>query len=581
MPSLPSPISRTSRFLPRLLGSHAATLIVLVATLAMVPELAAGLIVTDNFRFNLTWPEQFVELFRHGHIYPRWLPNSWGGMGSPVFYFYPPLFFWVTSLIDTVTGGTLSSERLVPLASLLLLIASGLSMRMWLRRHCGDRQATLGAIAYMLAPYHLYHFYGTGALAEASTYASVPIVMLALAQLGEGKSRYITVLALAYATLLFSHLPTALLVTLFLIAPYTGLVCTRTARPFRFMVQALTGGLIGIGISAVFVVPALALLPEVSPAALSGPFYRPENWFFWHIRGGIMSARMLLIVPISVAGFLFAAASAFNAKPKPTHRAVWFWPALTTFLVMLIAGLIPFVWKLPGLMLVQFPWRALSLVEFTAVTALAMRPPARSSLILGAAASLAFAYLVLGLIAVHMVGRTWTGQSRTAAEIRADYGGAPEYLPAGTRIDLGTGPDDVRIALPRLPLASAGRSRAYIKAFGMSDGGMVVEITTPVATKLRLRRFYFPHWQIRDGWGHSVPVAPDLHDRVVSFQVPAGHSTFQLVPGTAPYEATGRDVSFIALIILVIVSIAMIPVTSEVRELLTTGKKGRPLVTLN
>ena len=39
-------------------------IIVLVAVLAIISELAIGLSPNDNFRFNLSWPQQFVELFR-------------------------------------------------------------------------------------------------------------------------------------------------------------------------------------------------------------------------------------------------------------------------------------------------------------------------------------------------------------------------------------------------------------------------------------------------------------------------------------------------------------------------------------
>jgi hypothetical protein len=530
-------------------------LIALIATLAMAPELAIGLTVTDNFRFNLVWPQQFVELFRSGHLYPRWLPHSWDGMGSPVFYFYPPLFFWVASIVDTVTAGTLGSERLVPLASLVLLIASGLSMRAWLGSRANEQHATVGAIAYVLAPYHLYDLYGRGALAEASAYASVPLVMLALARLADGRGRFIPVLVTGYATLLFSHLPTALLVTLFLVAPYAALLGTRAANPGRFVTRAVGGGLIGIAVSAVFVVPALALLPHVSPDALSGNFYRPENWYFWHVHAGIMSGRMLLIIPISIAAFLFAAAAAITVRTETSHREPLFWAGLTIFLVMLVAGLIPILWQLPGLRLVQFPWRALLLIEFTTITLLVVRAPSlRNPFALAGGAVLAFAYVALALIANHMVGRTWLGQQRAAAEIRADYQDAPEYLPAGTRIDQGEGPDDVRVVLPRLPLAAAVDAQAKIEAAEAADGGMTVSVDSPKPARLILRRFYFPHWQLHDTAGRPLFIRADPRHKVVTFWAPAGRSVFRLDVGTAPCEAVGRTLSLIGLLVLAVIT---------------------------
>ena len=477
-------------------------------------------------------------------------------MGTPVFYFYPPLFFWVTSLVDTATGGAISAERLVPLASLIILAVSGLSMRAWLAVHSTERRATIGAVAYMLAPFHLYHFYGSGALAEATAYASVPLVALALERLAAGRTRFLSLLALAYAALLFSHLPTALLVSLFLIVPYVALLAAQSARPVPFLATALAGGLIGILIAAIFVVPALTLLPYVSPHALSGSFYRPENWFFWHLRAEIMAARMLLIVPISIAATLLALGAAITVRSKPSRREPLFWAGLTVLLVILIAGGVPPVWKLPGLSLVQFPWRMLVLVEFTTITLLVIvAPPLRNPFTLAGAATLAFAYVALGMVAEHMIGRTWTGQSAAAAAIRSEYQDAPEYLPAGTLIELGQNPDDVHLVLPHLPAASAADADARIGVAQAADGGMTVAVQSPRPTRVKLGRFYFPHWRIRDSSGNEVPVANDPRDRVVSFLAPAGRTTFYLRAGNAPYQLLGGILSLVGCMLLIAIAV--------------------------
>ena len=526
--------------------------IILVAVVALGPELATGLTVSDSYRFNLLWPEQFGELFRSGDLYPRWLPRSWEGMGSPVFYFYPPLFFWVAALVDTLFAGALPPERFVPLASLIVLAASGIGMRAWLTAHVSEPRASLGAIAYMLAPYHLYDIYGRGALAEATAYASVPLVMLGLAKLGENRTQFLPLVALGYGALLVSHLPTALLASLFLIPPYVAFIAARSARRVRLVCLSLAGGLFGIAIAAVYLIPALALLRYVSPEALSGSFYQPESWFYWHLQVGPVGApRMFLIIPASLAALMFAAAAVLATRSARPRSDLLFWAGLTALLVLLIAGAVPFVWKLPGLSLVQFPWRALVLVEFTTVTMLAIRAPSLRNI--GAAAGLlflAFAYWVLLLMAGHTLGRTLSGQVRTAAEIRSKYWDAPEYLPAGTRIVQGGGPDDVKFEVPKLPVASATERNAKIAVSSASDGGMTLDVNSPLPTMLILRRYYFPRWRALDASGQSLPIKPVRGTRVVSFRAPEGHSVIRLTAGTVPYEALGRAVSVLALLSL-------------------------------
>jgi hypothetical protein len=516
----------------------------LVAALAMAPELAIGLTVSDSYRFYILWPDQFGDVFRSGHWYPRWLPLSWGGLGSPNFYFYPPLFFWVTSAFDTITAGALPPERFVPFGSLTLLALSGVTMRSWLSVEVRQDRAFLGGIAYMLAPYHLYDIYARGALAEASAYAFVPVVMLALARIGEGRARYLPLLSVGYAALLLTHLPTALLVTVFLIPPYAALVAARSPRPGQFLCGAIGAGVVGIALAAIYLVPALTLLPYVSPGALSGSFYRPENWFFWHLQPGPMAARMLLIVPVTLAASLFAIGTIRSARARAHNRLPWFWSIMTLVLAIVIAGLIPPVWGLPGLRLVQFPWRALLLVEFTGITMLAIQPPnPRSPAAVGGSLLAAFAYCVLLLMSGHTIERTWSGQKQTAAQIRSRYLDAPEYLPAGTKIVQGQGPDDVTFELPNLPVASATTKDATIKASNAVDGAMVLTVESPVATTVSLHRFYFPHWRLHDASGQTFPIKPDPRQKVVTFRAPAGRSAFRLDLGMAPHGVIARIVS--------------------------------------
>jgi hypothetical protein len=481
---------------------------------------------------------------------------SWNGLGSPNFYFYPPLFFWVTACFDALSGGSLAPERFVPLGSLAFLAASGFTMHSWLKAHVSGARALVGACAYMAAPYHLYDIYGRGALAEATAYASVPVIMLALARLGEGRAQYATLLAAGFAALLFSHLPSALLVSLFLILPYVGLVAAKCARPLAFLVRAGTALGVGVGLSAIYLVPALTLLPYVSSGALTGGFYRPENWFFWHVHAGPMGARMLLIIPLALAAAWFALAS---LAPRPKGRAVQaplFWAGLVLVVVILIAGLVPFVWKLPGLALVQFPWRALLVVEFATITMLAMRfPPLKCPFTLAACFCLAFSYFVLAFMAAHTIARTSRGQQLIAQQIRSHHLDAPEYLPAGTRIVQGETADDVHVELPTLPAASAAAPGARIQVSETADGGMALNVDSPEQTQIMLQRFYFPHWRVHDGSGRPIPVRPDARRRVVTFDAPAGRSSFRLSLGTAPFEMLARFVSLIALVALGILTI--------------------------
>ena len=54
---------------------------------------------SDDGLAHARWYIHFSEQFWAGDLYPRWLVGMNNGLGSPVFFYYPPVPFWLTSLI--------------------------------------------------------------------------------------------------------------------------------------------------------------------------------------------------------------------------------------------------------------------------------------------------------------------------------------------------------------------------------------------------------------------------------------------------------------------------------------------------
>ncbi len=70
---------------------HPAFVLAAASVLLLLPTLVLGTLISHSSPQNLTWASQFAEQFRAGILYPRWMPESFDGLGSPAFYFYPPL----------------------------------------------------------------------------------------------------------------------------------------------------------------------------------------------------------------------------------------------------------------------------------------------------------------------------------------------------------------------------------------------------------------------------------------------------------------------------------------------------------
>lgn len=397
-----------------MLGARQIAVVAIVALVLMTPSLLWGPGAIDSAVYNYVWTKQFGELLGQGVLYPRWLPDSWGGLGSPAFYFYPPLAFYMSGLLDLAGLSTLQA---INGSALLALFASGLTMSAWLRFKGAN---PLWALLYMAAPYHLYDWYARAALAEFSAFIWLPLIALAIEA---PPRRWATpLLAVSFAALIMTHLPVALLTAMGLIAPMV-------LRRREHVASYVLAGAIGLGLSAIYLLPALTLQDHISTAAMTSGYFQPENWAPWGPNAG------LWVVPFALAPLALAVGR---------ER---FWLGLTLFAIAMSLAVIPAVWSLPALNRVQFPWRMLVVVEFAAVTAAALAPPKLIPVAIAFAISLSpYTQLVsLGSLGL----RTHYG-----VEIDRNLPDAPEYLPSGSDLtgvsERNRSPDLSRAAEPTL-----------------------------------------------------------------------------------------------------------------------------------
>ncbi|WP_294394986.1 hypothetical protein [uncultured Sphingomonas sp.] len=338
--------------LTRIFGGRGRFLLLVLLMLGlMTPALIAAPMSHDSFWIDRVWLEQFTAGLRAGNPYPRWLPLSFGGLGAPVFYFYAPLSFHLAGLFGLAGLPTYAALMAAFGAAWL---GSGFAMYAWLKR---DAPAPLvGAGLYMVMPYHVMDFYGRGALAEFCAFALIPLVALGLRRSTEGGGS--ARLALPYAALAMTHLPTAVIVSALLIVP----AAVWYARAdWRKLVPAIQGVTCGIGLAAIYLLPALTLQHHSSVAALwSVRFLQPGSWSILHPQAWPSTSYVLMFAGLALCTALAALVL--------SRRSLPFWPLWTIVVCAIVAGLIPGVWSLPVLKAVQFPWRALALAEFGVVT---------------------------------------------------------------------------------------------------------------------------------------------------------------------------------------------------------------------
>lgn len=510
------------------MGGRAYAILALVALAATAPCLVFGPGAIDSAPYNYVWTTQVAEGLSRGEFYIRWLPRSFEGLGAPTFYFYPPFAFQVSGVFAAVGAGPGYG---ISLAVLTLTLLSGVSMRAWLDGR--SARPLVWACLYMIAPYHLADWYRRAALAEYSAFVWLPLIALAIESWP--KRWAAPLLAATYAALIMSHLPVALLASLFLVAPLAAAAC----MPRRDLHRLAETGLalaVGLALAAVYLVPALTLQPYISDALLWGASYRPSNWAITDASSPVEWPLRSRFVPVVGALVVLAAGAVLVARADRSRKVV-FWGALAIVTAVLALGLPPQLWDLPLLSKVQFPYRILAVTEFAALTAAAMAPPLpRPVLAAGLAIALSAYFRTAEQAALSLQ------HAKAIHQFDAGLPDAVEYLPA--RFTAGGFDPRARIADLRALRGPPVRGPARVMTQN-PNGGLTLRAET--SGTVVVRRFYFPAWRVtRDG--QTVAARPSGAGRLLSFDATPGVYRVDLAP--LPQERWGWAISAAGLVAL-------------------------------
>ena len=522
------------------------------AILLLLPSLLMGTLISHSSPQNLTWAAQFADQFRAGILYPRAAPDSYEGLGGVTFYFYPPLAFWVDALLSVGTFNVLSVSYRLSFAWLILLLASGLVMHAWLKdQTASPRAAFYGALAYMAAPYHLLDHYYRGAFAEFAAYAVLPLVALSIRRIAEGRRFAPLWLAVAYAALPMTHLPTALLVSLTAIPLYVlyrGWHLGAALPAAGFFVRCALSGALGLGIAAIYLVPALTLQDWIPAENFWTPDYRVENWFLltpgrWPERDTTeLVAWFAAAYGIAALGVVMLLARRPASERWQSEPA--FWAFICLLCLSFIAGLLPWFWQLPFAAKVQFPWRLMIVVEFAAITALCLAPwqgRARTTSYIFIAA---LAALAPGLGSMAAGIRLRVGLSQVRADPPQDLN---QFMPARYPQKTGARYADLSLEpLQGVPTIACTPLARTCQATSESFGRLRVELDADTPTTVVLRRFAYPYWRLVP----DLPLTATDPLQLVSFTAPAGHGSFSLTWANVREEKIGWLVSGFSVVLL-------------------------------
>lgn len=534
--------------------------------ISTVPVWLRGMPDAGDAVFHSMWYTNFARQFFAGELYPRWLSEMNDGLGSPVFFFYAPLPYYLTLLFTPFLSGGAYGLRHLGASASLAVVASGLAAYLWLRELADENSAAVAAVLYVWMPYHLgIDLYGRVAFAELWAFVWMPLVLYGVALIRGGRVRFgVAGLALSYAALILTHLPSVLIFSP--IPPLVALSATGAVGRRRATILTLAGMLLGVGLAAVYLLPAMSTQEHVSLADMLPTLYG-ERWL-GPPRFSLRELEAQLSWAALTTFALLACALALSRGGKAdaaARREKVFWLAVASASFLLMTPASDFIWRLvKPLQSIQFPWRFNALLCLAATMLVARAIHSRGGWWRGA-------WKVSALVAACLIVSSWAAFTiwRAAPAVHAGWGAlaevsrkrldarrdAPEYRPASA-------PSTQEAAFAELleRLCRAGEARARVCPVE-GAGEFTIEQWQPREIRLRVvseqgvsfnvGQFYYPGWTAYvDGREH--PLAPSRPDGLLQLALPPGAHELQLrLEKTAP-ETSGELISAASVILLLV-----------------------------
>jgi hypothetical protein len=516
-----------------------------VGTLVMMPALLAGAMRNGiDSIFHARWMQAFATQVWSGELYPRWLLDLNGGFGSPAFFIYPPFSQYVSALLHPLLPDPNSVAFLLGVSAWLAIVISGLACLLWLRHALPQWSAAvlIGALTYMLAPYHLYvDVYQRGALAEIWAFVWPPLSLLQLHRLDRFQPRAMVWLCLSLAGLLVTHAPSVLILfpAYFLYALLLDLQDRRLARTAWLVASCAIACLL----AGWYLATALLHTRYIDMSALFGARATSSNWLIgggaWH-DPAIQRDIYVSVAIQGVIGLACAAIALANSSRK--HVALPLAAILLSIIsLFMMSVLSKTIWDL-GLPInrIQFPWRfalllslacalaaALVVASFPGVTRMAIALP----VLLLLANALLYAFPAEYPVAL-------TSTQPTAPDDPS--WDAREYRLASRK--------EVETAFAAGERARVTNGIGSVNVIEWRPRALKLDVEATTQSVIAIRQFRYPGWTA-EGGASLIESKPYLQ-----IAVPSGHHTIELILSETPEETAGRIASGIGLLILLAIA---------------------------
>ncbi len=191
-------------------------LIALASFILIVPVLIYGIPTGNDLPEHYRFALAFEENLANGILFPSRSDSVNDGFGDVGVRFYPPLTYYLLNLTSAATGSWYYGSIL---AFFFLFALGGIGVYFWSREWFGETASLIGALVYILLPYHVNQLFNAFLLAEFAAAAVMPFCFLFASRLFRSADvKNVILFGLAFSALLLTHIPTSMIVSISLAA---------------------------------------------------------------------------------------------------------------------------------------------------------------------------------------------------------------------------------------------------------------------------------------------------------------------------------------------------------------------------
>ena len=379
----------------------AILLVVLGGAVAVAPASLLGIPSNPDLSNHYHFALPFYDALRSGNFHPGWLASTNQGFGDPVFRFYPPGLYYLLALARMLTGNWYAGSLAL---FTLISIAGALGAYFWARSFLPRNIAVWAGVFYAFMPYHVAELYQAAQLAEYAAGAALLFAFGFVKRLcDEGRVRDMLGLAIAYACIILTHLPLAVIGSLSLLV--YGLVCLRSDRLRATLLKLSLAAGMGLAASAFYWTTVVAEMRWiVGDGAHPDPMldYR-ANFIFstFSPEKNLSIWWMNILMLVTLAMFLPALVLFRKSSGQTVGRSERSGFVLMMFSVLMATALSKPIWVLVSpLQMTQHPFRWLSVTSAIVPILLAASIPCWRARFIGPGRPLAL--IATGLIAISL-----------------------------------------------------------------------------------------------------------------------------------------------------------------------------------